>query len=247
MPENPQIILTPGTLPEGACYGTEQERLNGFAEAITGALPDNYTTWNGGPDAPTADDRHKPWHRTNADGSPDGDYDYFEGSWKRRHREFPGKIIMWDGSAAAVDALDGGAAGTVTTMSGPFWEMVTALAAKFPVGVGAFASGAAVAVTGTGGEEKVVLVMNNLPSEPPPLGHKVDKMLVHRDEEGEETNADRKGLDQHDSDHVYRTNSETDHDDNALGDLGEDEGHNNLPPYYGVYFLRRTARIYYSI
>lgn len=245
----PDAVLTVnvGTLPEGACYLTEQERLIAFAAALGIVLPGNFGTTNQGSTTPSINDRDKPWHRTNVDGSPDGTYYWFDGSWKRKHPNDPGLGGYWRGFVSDIDTIDGGSPGAITTISGPFWEIDTALAAKFPVGVGAFASGDALAVNAEGGIEKVILTMANLPAEPPPLGNKVDQMLVHRTSAGQEANNDRKGLAQNNSDHVYRTNSEVDHADNALGNLGTATAHTNIPPCYAVYFLRRTARVYYSI
>lgn len=117
------------------------------------------------------------------------------------------------------------------------------LRGRFPIGVGTTTgltrdgdpvSGDNFSLGDKGGEKDVVLEMENLPSEPPPLGGKVDKMLVHRTSAGQEANSDRKGLSQDNSDHVYRSNSETDHTDNALGNLGDDEAHNNIPPYLAL-------------
>jgi microcystin-dependent protein len=32
----------------------------------------------------------------------------------------------------------------------------------------------------------------------------------------------------------------------ATTSTGGDAPHNNLPPFYGVYFIKRTARVYYT-
>lgn len=234
MPENAQVILTPGTLPEGACYETEQIRYNAYIEATTGALPGEYGTINKGSTAPNADDRMNPWVRTNPDGSPDGTYIYFDGSWKRKHPLDPGLIMMWAGAIGDIDAIDGGAAGTATLISGPFWEVVTAMAARFPVGVGSFPSGTAVAVTGTGGEEKHVLVTAELPEVLGTIKSPYNAILMEEPSEGNfALNSDNNNI------------SKVSLNDAIKG--GDNTGHNTLPPYFGIFFVRRTVRIYYSI
>lgn len=234
MPENAQIILTPGSLPEGACYTSEQERYNAFTEATTGALPGTYGTINKGSTAPNADDRANPWVRNNPDGSPDGVYIYFDGSWKRKHPLEPGLIMMWAGAIGDIDAIDGGAAGTATLIAGPFWEVVTAMAAKFPVGVGAFASGATVAVTGTGGEEKHVLVTAELPEVLGTIKSPYTAIIMEEPGEGAfSLGSDNANI------------SKVSINDAIKG--GDAVGHNTLPPYYGLYFVKRSIRQYYSI
>jgi hypothetical protein len=238
MPENAQVIITPTTLPEGACYTTEQERLIGFAEAMTGQLPGNYGTINIGSDAPAADDRVNPWVRSNVDGSPDGTYIYFDGTWKRKHPLDPGLIMMWAGTAGGVDTLDGGVAGAATINSGPFWEIVTAMAAKFPVGVGTFASGTAVAVTGTGGEDRHTLVTAELPAVLGQFPANTEGVLLNLTAGGANGIVAGPG-----------TWKKSDLADLVTGGnpLISDKSHQNLPPYFGIFYVRRSVRIYYSI
>lgn len=239
MPENAQIVFTPATLPEGSCFASEQERFNAFGSYLSGYLPDNYSTVNFGPDAPEANDRDKPWFRSNSDGSPDGVYFYFNGSWKRTHPLDPGHIHLWLGSAGAVDSLDGGAAGTATVDAGPFWEVVADFAAKFPVGVGTFASGTNVAVAGTGGEDRHTLSTQELPEVLGRLGDGIEKILAKKDSgAGNVSFGSIAGSWQ-----SYENLS----DAIRGGTAATDKSHQNLPPYLGVYMIRRSIRRWYSI
>lgn len=78
------------------------------------------------------------------------------------------------------------------------------------------------------GKESVVLEMTHLPSEPPPLGDKVDGMVIHRISGTAGSNVTIAGGAS--PDFYSRNNSETDHADNALGDLGDDAAHENRTP-----------------
>lgn len=236
MPENAQVILTPGTLPEGACYETEQERLNAFIEVTAGQLPDTYSTINVGSTAPQPNDRNNPWHRTNTDGSPDypGMWDYFDGAWRQRHPLPPGIIAMYDGDASLIPTLDGGTAGTATLYSGPFWEVVTQLQARFPVGAGTFPTAGAVAVGATGGEERVTLETKHLPEVLGRFGTDVEKAFAKKSGAGGAANGGAGG--------PYFNLDLADFIKGGTTDA--DKSHNNLPPYYVVSFIRRTARLY---
>lgn len=240
MPADAELTIAAATLPEGTCYQSEQARLEGFANAISATLPGNYSTVNTGSSTPAVDDRDKPWERTNVDGSPDGVYHYYDGSWKRKHPLDPGLIMMWLGSAVAIDSIDGGSSGAVTPSSGPFWEIVSSLAAKFPVGVGTFESGAspsASTVGATGGEDRVTLETKHLPEVLGRLGPNVDQIYCNVNG-GIGTSAPGAG-----STHKGMTLADT----LKGGNADTDKSHQNLPPFKAVYFLQRTSRIYYSI
>lgn len=240
------LTVNPGALPEGVCYQTEQERLEAYAANLEVVLPENYSTVNVGSNTPGVDDRDKPWLRTNVDGSPDGVYHFFDGTWKRKHGLDPGHIHMWLGTDGAVDTLDGGTSGVATTISGPFWEIVTAFEAKFPVGAGTFAASGAVAVAGTGGEDKHTLLEAELPAhkhqcfKPGSTGDSNDLDSTHATYERLAVSSDP-------SYNLARTTLDGEPSVGPTNNVGSGTPMNNLPPYLGVRFIRRTVRIYYSI
>lgn len=141
MPENAFITFIPFTLPEGTCFSNEQERYNKFVELLSGYLPGNFSPWNTGSSEPTVENRGLPWHKTFADGSPDGDYDYFNGAWVRLHPVSASskKLLMWTGTPTELETEDGGSAGAVSDTTGPFWEIVATFVDKIPVGAGVVA------------------------------------------------------------------------------------------------------------
>ncbi len=249
MSENAQIVFVAGTLPEGTCYETDQQRLNGFAANLSGSLPGNFATFNYGNTTPSADNRDKPWERINDDGSPSypGLWEFFDGAWRQRHPLPPGVIVMWDGAPAAIDTLDGGVAGVATIYTGPFWEIVTAMAARMPIGVGNLPSGTALAATNTGGEENHVLIVNELPKH----SHMMfDPSTLSASRTLDSTNAvaERGSFDSPPSYNMTRQDDAgaTKPTVGPTSQAGNDQGHNNLPPYYTVSFIRRTIRAYRS-
>lgn len=137
---------------------------------------------------------------------------------------------MYEGSQASIETYDGGEAGTVTATTGPMWERVTQLDARFPIGPGTLPSGTAVAVTNTGGEEKHTLVENELPNIEIQSRQRVDlvdggnsaALLLHATV-GTQVTVDEFGGDAN----------------------GNTVAHNTLPLYYAIFFIRRTGRLYY--
>jgi hypothetical protein len=237
MPNDAEITFSAAQLPEGACYSTEQERLGAFAQYLTGTLPGEYSTVNVGSSAPAANDRDKPWLRTNTDGSPDGVYHWYDGSWKRKHPEAVGTIKLWLGTADAVTTLDGGVAGTATTASGPFWEVVSAFAARFPVGVGTFEASGAVAVSGTGGTDKHTLTTAEMPE------HTHGPL----EDDGETATGICTRLTAGDGRAGSLDSGTNFKQQTTTAAAGGGQAHTNLPPYVGAYFIRRTVRQFFSI
>jgi microcystin-dependent protein len=130
--------------------------------------------------------------------------------------------------------------------------MLPDLRGRFPIGSGQAtglsvtdAEGVTTTVTGTtyalgtkGGEEDVRLDMADLPSEPPPLGDKVDKLLLKKSTNV--TGDVEYALSTAATLFTARDNAHDDNADNALGELGNDERHNNVPPYSVVNYYIAT-------
>src|SRR6185436_5578909 len=140
------------------CFGSEQERLNAFSAAQFAVLNGN-AFYNYGNTKPSVENNAYPWLNTN-----DMRWYRFEGIWisNTNYSLFDRRIFV--GDVADIATYDGGDTEIPSDRHGPMWAIDTDFAARFPVGVGTFPSGASVAVTGTGGEEKVTLTEGQLPS-----------------------------------------------------------------------------------
>lgn len=121
-----------------------------------------------------------------------------------------------------------------TPTAGAMWMMVQQLAAKFPVGVGAFTSGAMLPIAGTGGAETVALTeaQNGPHTHGPPANS--DKFWAHASPASSgQYNVLGSGVDT-----ILGVETDT---------SGDGEAHDNIPPYYVVFFVTRTTRQYYAI
>lgn len=137
MPENAQITFQAGSIPEGVCPSTEQQRFNLFVTFLSGFLPGTYSTRNVGTTEPVVDDRDKLWDKLSADGSLVRSYAFSNGVWNAPYT-FPAGPnalrLLWAGALADLDTFDGGSAGAVTAFSGPFWESDVTFDDKVPRG-----------------------------------------------------------------------------------------------------------------
>ena len=229
------ISLTMGTLSK-SCYEDLQEHAVDLVSQMTGTVLDGSLKYIISETAPGADDRDKLWIKTSS-GAPVRQYIFYNGAWVWPHNipAADGRVIIYTGSAASVDTLDGGTSGVAKSASGPFWEIVTELSGRFPLGVGTLESGTSVAVTDTGGEEKHTLIQDELPD------HE-HNLTVNEFNNWDSSNASAAQFLLGDQ-AVQSANSSK--PNVTVDGGGSDEAHNNMPPYYGVYFIKRTARQYY--
>lgn len=246
-----EIPLTSGVLPS-SCYSTYQALYEDMFRYGTATLAEGSLKYIIGNTAPGADDRDKFWIQTDASENPIRQWIFNDGAWIWPHPIAPdsgngrGIITLFNGAASDVDTLDGGVAGTAGAKTGPFWEIVGDLAGRFPMGVGTLEDGTSVAVTDTGGAERVTLTSGQIPE------HQ-HKGKAYYKASGGKAGSDPSGL----MDNLFHENSghTTNSGSTSVAAAGvltteidgtSGESHPNIPPYYGVYFIKRTIRKYYT-
>lgn len=215
------------TVPAGFCFsGFNSSSWPELVSLLYAQFPDDISLFNFGSELPGPDKRDLPWIRTDADGFFLGVYTYASGNWLTRHGTPPGLVCMYEGTEASIDTFDGGEAGDVTSISGPFWEKVSELDAKFPIGPGTLPSTTTIAVGDTGGEEKHALTS----AENAAHTHVVPGSTTPQGNGDFDVTGGTAGTPA-----VYPGTSDS-------GSSGNGDPHNNIPPYYGIFFIRRTAR-----
>jgi len=234
MPENAQIVFQSSSLPEGQCFSNDQLRFNAFAAALRGYLPGAYNSFVIGNTAPAVEDQERPWIRLTADGFLDRMYYFSDGLWLAPHPIPASSLVrvLWAGTTSELQTYDGGEAGAISATTGPFWEVSTAFSGRVPLGVGTLPiSGTPIAVNTTGGLEKVVLAESELPSHTHPGGI---GLLGDNNNDDSSPPAASNGTAVA-GNYQYPTSGAT----------GGGLAHENMPPYVGIYFIRRSARRYY--
>lgn len=175
------------------------------------------------------------WRRLNSDGTPDRWYDFAGGQWLSPHALPPGAVMMYGGNLASIDTFDGGEAGAVSATTGPFWERLTDMDAKFPIGPGTLPSTTVLAVGDAGGEEKHSLTE----AEMPPHLHEVEGSGF---DDGNVQSQRHVLIDDEHNDLSHKRNT------NLTGGTGSPvavTAHNTMPPYRAIWFIRRTTRLHY--
>ena len=225
------ITLTPPTLGTGYCPASYQQLaddiIDGTEATFNSSVGNSF--FSTGSSTPT--DIDFPWL------DDDGYWwQYSNGCWNRKHPEPTNSSVrrIYVGSTTDLLSYDGGdGTSTASTYAGPMWEVDSVFAASFPVGVGTFAASGTVSVGGTStstavsGEDKHTLTTAELPAH------------TH-------TVTAKSGLD------INATSTRTLYGSGAeftgssdTSSVGSGAAHNNLPPFVGVYFIKRTSRQYY--
>ena len=250
MPNLTLITLTPPSLPVSYCPLNYQNLANdiiGGTQAVFNSTIGN-SFFNFGPTYPAINNRIYPWLDENGQW-----WIYDQGVWLRKNpvtAAYERRIYV--GTTTDLLSYDGGDGTAIaTTTTGPMWEVDTLFDARFPVGVGAFAASGAVAVNGTAtatsivGEDQHLLTTAEMPTHT----HQVSiKTFGHGGNDGDRVAADGGTSSPTLTNNVTVFPSSTlDPDVDAIAaNTGGNAAHNNLPPFYGVYFIKRTIRVYYT-
>jgi hypothetical protein len=239
MPNLTLITLTPPSLPIGYCPTNYQQLANdivgGTQATFNSSIGNSF--FNYGPTTPALNNQVYPWLDNN------GNWWIFQGGyWSRQNPVAAGgsERRIFVGTSADVLSYDGGD-GTVYSgnpYAGSMWEIDTNFEARFPVGAGTFAASGVVSVNGTttstavAGEDKHTLVTAEMPSHT----HQILDQYINLTQRG---SADTS---------VFSATNRSEGVANLLPTTssGGDAPHNNLPPFYGVYFIKRTGRVYYT-
>lgn len=225
MPETLLPIVESGT-PEGLCYSTLSADIPIIAQYLRAVFDGNEI--NSESSTPPAENRDRPWHRTNADGTDDGWWTFYNGFWIQKHPMAIGSVIMFEGTQGDIETFDGGEAGAITNITGAFWQPVTEMAARSPIHPGTLASGAVINVGDNIGQEKIVMTLANL------IEHDHDITVFSSGatggDGGEIFNEPDPGEERIRTTHTEGSNPP--------------DGMDNMHPSRGIWFIRRSARLY---
>ena len=232
MPNLTLITLTPPSLPVGYCplnYQTlANDIISGTQATFNSSIGNSF--FNFGSSTPALNNQVYPWL------DEDGNWWVFNGGyWNRKH---PVSITsserrIFIGTTNDLLSYDGGdgTSNPPTNYTGAMWEVDTAFQARFPVGAGTFAASGVVTVGGTttstaiAGEDQHTLTVPEIPAHT----HNFFPLVT-----ADANNGGANGV-------QYGTTANV-----ATSSTGGGAAHNNLPPFYGVYFIKRTARVYYT-
>jgi len=223
-----------GGIPE--CNETWNELLTNIIAAVQVQIPTavSYVIQSS---VPSVSDQDKLWVKL-VGGYLEGSYAFNNGIWARPHpiaaSSEERKIFV--GSSGSIDTYDGGEVATVGDATGPFWEIATEFEARMPLGVGTLPiSTTVVAVTAEGGADKHTLAADELPEHTHDF--KLNQYAL--------TDSSNPPPNQLLASNTSPVTAGGTAPDVTIDGGGDGQAHDNMPPYIGVYFIKRTARIYH--
>lgn len=227
------INFTLSSFPTGYCFTTPNQFAVDLVARLAGEVAGDASFFNYGSSTPAPDFQDRPWIKLDASGNIDKIYSFSNGAWVARHPIAPGIVVQYEGSEASITTFDGGEVGAITATTGPMWEKVTDVNARFVIGPGTLPSGAIINVGDTGGLEEVELEEENIPI------HVMNGYTFN-------TGANLASVGIIADDDRNNTPLEI---DRFGGDPVTDltVPHSNMPPYVAKFSIRRTARTHYRI
>lgn len=254
------LPITPPSLPSGYCYPADPQQF--INDAVGGAVVNfdvtGATVVLKQPSQPLNTQRDKLWYNTTTGHTLY--YDNPTASWVMPHGEPAGGLAwrIWTGDITTLQTYDGGSIGAAGAVSGPMWEVATAIAGRMPIGAGDLPDHVngvvSVTVNGTGGHNELTVAKVNLP---------IDTIDVKTAVVGQAgvvgAGAEPVVGQTYGSDAISGPGSACDATDSTPGlsgryytrgqtlPLGDGTALNSVGPYYGVFFIKRTSqRIYYT-
>lgn len=229
------IQISAGSLPQNVCdlIASEQDRLNQYVAVMSASLQMNATGIVVQSAAPA--DHTVAWLKLDVTSLRPLQLYYYVGNWLSLHPLVPGSTMIWTAALPDFTTFDGGDGGAPSDISGPMWEEATELRAKFPVGAGTTSAPYSTPLVqgATGGEEKHVLIDTELAPSNTLINFFTPNYL--------NGGADNRNILLAETDpHTGQSNYTND-----AGSGGVALGHQNMPPYLVVYFLRRSSRLFY--
>lgn len=249
MPQNAPIIFQFQGFDPNYCPPNYQQLANDFAAGLTGFLPGSYITILTGDTEPGAADRDKPWIRS------DGRIWLYSapglGEWVSKHPLTPNVVIMgFFESEADIWSFDGGDGQnpTVTTpvdAVGAMWEKVAAFDGRMPIGPGTLSgSGTVIASGDTGGADRITQLAAQLPPHQHILPVYPEGTTAIRATYGSAP-APATGPNAASGSSTLSVYALSDGGPNTT--TTTQTPMNTISPYVGVYFIRRTNRLWYTI
>lgn len=235
------LQVQPGTLPSGTCVPGDslQALLNVISENQTVTFPASFSGVYTGGTPPS--DTTQTWVQTDSQGRPVRTYIFSQGAWLSLHPIPPGMIMIWPFATPDFTTFDGGDANPLSQLSGPMWQTPQdnsgnpILTAQVPLGFGTLPSGTVIGGGSNGGEETHILSVPEMA----PHTHEVENVVAQNP--GNFAGGGYQGS--------VITNINTDRtggNPQAVPPYSAAAGHNTLPPYYGVLFIQRSARLFYA-
>lgn len=228
------VTILPGTLPPGACYPDDPQLLNvEIVSRITAFVDTAFAGVYASPTPPPADQRDKIWFNTTVQRL----YYWVNGGWWRTYSPPAGggELRMLSVTADTYNAQEGGDATSVGVGDyvGPLWVAAPEFDGRVPVGTGTFpgtspavsvALGANVGSDNGAGSYLHTLTVDELP----PHHHALQ--IFDGPVQG--------GV--HPQSYIGTTSQGTFNTDDTGGGMA----FNNMPPFRGVTFVKRSGRIY---
>jgi hypothetical protein len=195
------------------------------------------------------------WLQLDTLGRPTRVFFFAQGAWLSLHQQQPGMVILWTAALPNFATFDGGDANALSPISGPMWEEVVELRARFPIGAGTLPSGTVLAQGATGGQETQGGLIDHV--------HVTGRFLNNSsgDNASEEFMLIGDGASTQGSGRRIPGGGGGTPGSRVLGNLQDQTGDytltsgvlnppggsTSLPPYLVVYFLRRTSRQFFSV